>query len=129
MIEAKMSVSKKAVTLPLMPKKESYLKINRISLVAIILVFFVVGLGAYTRLSHSGLGCPDWPGCYGFLTSPDSNVDLAVANARFPDQAVESQKGWIEMVHRYVAGIAMLLTLVLFVSALLRRIRTGESWR
>ncbi|OUR71039.1 hypothetical protein A9Q77_06955 [Marinomonas sp. 42_23_T18] len=127
MIEAKMSVSKKAVTLPLMPKKESYLKINRISLVAIILVFFVVGLGAYTRLSHSGLGCPDWPGCYGFLTSPDSNVDLAVANARFPDQAVESQKGWIEMVHRYVAGIAMLLTLVLFVSALLRRIRTGES--
>ena len=98
-------------------------------LISCLFAVVVVGLGAYTRLSDAGLGCPDWPGCYGFLTSPDSNVDLAVANARFPDQAVESQKGWIEMVHRYVAGIAMLLTLVLFVSALLRRIRTGESWR
>jgi len=127
MIEAKVPVSNQAVPLSLISKKEPYLNINHISLVAIVLVFFVVGLGAYTRLSHSGLGCPDWPGCYGFLTSPESNVDLAVASARFPGQEVESQKGWIEMVHRYVAGVAMLLTLVLFVSALFRRIRTGES--
>lgn len=126
MIEAKMPVSKQKKSLLLVSKHKPYLNINLVSFVAVVLVFFVVGLGAYTRLSHSGLGCPDWPGCYGFLTSPDSTLEVAVANARFPGQEVESQKGWIEMIHRYIAGIAMLLTLVLFVAALLKRLRSDE---
>ncbi|WP_286222935.1 COX15/CtaA family protein [Marinobacter apostichopi] len=61
-------------------------------------------LGAWTRLVHAGLGCPDWPGCYGFLTVPQSEASIAIANARFPDTPVDVEKGWPEMIHRYAAG-------------------------
>ncbi|MGM0768258.1 MAG: COX15/CtaA family protein [Pseudomonadota bacterium] len=68
-------------------------------------------LGAWTRLVDAGLGCPDWPGCYGFLSVPQSAESIAIANARFPDTPVEVEKGWPEMIHRYAAGI---LGLVVF---------------
>ncbi|PKM29934.1 MAG: cytochrome B [Gammaproteobacteria bacterium HGW-Gammaproteobacteria-11] len=83
--------------------------------------FVVVILGAYTRLVHAGLGCPDWPGCYGFLGVPRSENALALAEMRFPDEPVEIFKAWAEMVHRYVAGILGLLILGLALFSLKQR--------
>lgn len=71
---------------------------------AVVLAVVVIMLGAWTRLVHAGLGCPDWPGCYGFLTVPQSEAHIAIANARFPDTPVDVEKGWPEMIHRYAAG-------------------------
>lgn len=83
----------------------------RWALVASLLTVVVVMLGAWTRLVHAGLGCPDWPGCYGFLSVPRDAASIAIAEARFPDSPVDVSKGWPEMIHRYAAGI---LGLVVF---------------
>ena len=61
--------------------------------------------GAYVRLTDAGLGCPDWPGCYGFLTVPETSDELSKAAELFPDQVVESGKAWREMIHRYIASL------------------------
>ncbi|AOY90305.1 cytochrome B [Marinobacter salinus] len=74
------------------------------ALIATLLAVVVIMLGAWTRLVHAGLGCPDWPGCYGFLTVPQSDAHIAIANARFPETPVDVSKGWPEMIHRYAAG-------------------------
>lgn len=74
------------------------------ALFAALLAVVVIMLGAWTRLVHAGLGCPDWPGCYGFLTVPQSESSIAIANARFPETPVDVEKGWPEMIHRYAAG-------------------------
>ncbi len=87
----------------------------RLAWFATALAMVVVVLGAYTRLVDAGLGCPDWPGCYGFLTVPEHPVDVAHAEARFPDHPVEADKGWPEMVHRYFAGSLGLFILALAV--------------
>lgn len=76
---------------------------------AIFLAFVVVILGAWTRLADAGLGCPDWPGCYGHLTVPDHHPDGTVIEGF--DRPLEAFKGWMEMIHRYAAGI---LGLVIF---------------
>ena len=85
----------------------------RLALLATLLALLVVLLGAYTRLTHAGLGCPDWPGCYGFLSVPQSEAQLAHAELHFPDTPVEADKGWSEMVHRYFAGALGLMIAVL----------------
>lgn len=71
----------------------------------------VVLLGAYTRLSDAGLGCPDWPGCYGFVSVPRSEAQIDLAESRYPHAPVEAHKAWPEMVHRYFAGTLGLLVL------------------
>jgi len=81
----------------------------RMALAAALFAVVVIMLGAWTRLVHAGLGCPDWPGCYGFLTVPQDEARIAIANARFPDTPVEVEKGWPEMIHRYAAGILGLI--------------------
>ena len=81
----------------------------RLALSAALLAMVVIMLGAWTRLVHAGLGCPDWPGCYGFLTVPQSESSIAIANARFPETPVDVSKGWPEMIHRYAAGTLGLL--------------------
>ena len=89
----------------------------------LITVFFsilVVGLGAYTRLSDAGLGCPDWPGCYGFLTVPKHETALLHVEQNYPDMMFEAAKAWKEMIHRYFAGALGLLILALFVFAWLK---------
>ncbi|MBM7062606.1 COX15/CtaA family protein [Pseudomonas sp. UL073] len=98
----------------------------RIALFATALALVVVLLGAYTRLTHAGLGCPDWPGCYGFIHVPKTETQLAHAEARFPDAPVEAQKGWNEMIHRYFAGSLGLLILGLAVHALRQRGRAEQ---
>jgi cytochrome c oxidase assembly protein subunit 15 len=94
-------------------------------LVALVLAFGVVSLGAYVRLSDAGLGCPDWPGCYGKITphaAADAiNAELAVR----PDGPVSHAKAWKEMVHRYFAGTLGLL--VLSIAVMGWRVRRESS--
>lgn len=64
----------------------------------------VVVLGAYTRLKDAGLGCPDWPGCYGFAYVPESIEEINQAEALYPDAPFEAEKAWPEVIHRYFAS-------------------------
>lgn len=86
---------------------------RRLNAVAVIWCFCLVVVGAYVRLSDAGLGCPDWPGCYGHLTVPEAPHEVSAAQQRFPDRPIEAPKAWKEMVHRYLAE-----TLGLFIVAL-----------
>ncbi len=89
--------------------------------IATILTFGIVVLGAFVRLSDAGLGCPDWPGCYGHVTVPNEAHELAAAQAKFPGQTVEIRKGWIEMIHRYFASALGLLIIAIAVLSWRRR--------
>ncbi|MDG3088485.1 COX15/CtaA family protein [Vibrio hannami] len=76
---------------------------------AVVFTLGVIVLGAYTRLTDAGLGCPDWPGCYGQLTVPNSTGEIQKATELFPSTPVDQSKAWAEMVHRYFAGSLGLL--------------------
>ena len=91
---------------------------------ATLLALSVVVLGAWVRLSDAGLGCPDWPGCYGQLAAP-TGPEIERANAAYPERPVEVGKAHREMVHRYAAGTLGLLILALAAVALRRRQRVG----
>ncbi len=99
--------------------------LHRLAVIASIVAFCVIVLGAYVRLSHAGLGCPDWPGCYGQLSWPVEAQEIQNANQVFPERPVESEKAWKEMVHRYLAGTLMLL--VLAINFLAWKSKNGQS--
>src|SRR5690554_617969 len=106
-----------------MNRSETYrgiTRLRRLSLAGVLLALVVVVLGAYTRLVDAGLGCPDWPGCYGFAIVPHTEARLSIALERFPDAPVDLHKGWAEMVHRYVAGLLLMLIATLLMVALRR---------
>ena len=87
------------------------------SAIGIAFCFVVIGLGAWTRLADAGLGCPDWPGCYGFVTFPTTPDEIAIAENLFPDSPVEIDKIILEVVHRYFAASLGLLAIdLLFIS-------------
>ncbi|MGH1485541.1 MAG: COX15/CtaA family protein [Cellvibrionaceae bacterium] len=90
----------------------------RLALASFCLAIVVVVLGAFTRLVDAGLGCPDWPGCYGHLLWPNEAAEIIKAEAKFPDAPVELDKTWPEMVHRYFAGTLGLFILSIFILAL-----------
>ncbi|MBN3564761.1 COX15/CtaA family protein [Aliamphritea spongicola] len=75
----------------------------RICLLAILMTLVVVSMGAWTRLNNAGLGCPDWPGCYGQVVVPMTPTEIALAEETYGGQ-VDVSKGMIEMVHRYLAS-------------------------
>ena len=84
-----------------------------------LLALCVVVLGAYVRLTDAGLGCPDWPGCYGKLTVSEVMRDVDGAEKAFPERAVDEGKAWREMIHRYLAGIlGLAIAALAFVAAL-----------
>ena len=74
-----------------------------LALCGVLLCFGVVVLGAYVRLTDAGLGCPDWPGCYGHV-SPVGAAQSPASQAQFPGRPLQSGKAWHEMIHRYAAG-------------------------
>ena len=101
----------------------------RLALISTLLAVVVVGLGAFTRLVDAGLGCPDWPGCYGHLLWPNEAQEIAEANAAFPDMPVDNSKTWPEMVHRYFAGALGLLILAMAIIAFKRRRENDYPYR
>lgn len=103
-----------------MPAETSARWFSRLALLGAILAFGVVMLGAFVRLSHAGLGCPDWPVCYGHLAWPTAEEHIAEANEAFPERPVEVEKAWKEQVHRFLAAT---LGMIVFVLALV------ASWR
>ena len=89
-----------------------------LSRVAALLAFCVVVLGAYVRIHDAGLGCPDWPGCYGqWVGVPEASHEIAAAEQAFPGAPVEIGKAWKEMAHRYLAGLLGLVILGLAFTA------------
>ena len=72
-------------------------QIRKLAGFGVIFALLVVSVGAYTRLADAGLGCPDWPGCYGFLTVPDQADEISLAETLYPDAPVEFAKAWWEM--------------------------------
>jgi len=94
---------------------------KRLILIATMMTLCVVVLGAYVRLSDAGLGCPDWPGCYGTLTVPQSSEAIMHAENSFPDKPIEASKAWKEMIHRYLATSLGIFILAIFVAAWRKR--------
>lgn len=95
--------------------------LRRLVLTSLLLAIVVIGLGAYTRLTHAGLGCPDWPTCYGLLDVPQTSAQIAAAEQAFPQRPVEPAKAWNEMIHRYFAGsLGLLIAAIAFFSIKLR---------
>lgn len=90
---------------------------KRLAMLGALMALCVVVLGAYVRLTDAGLGCPDWPGCYGTLTVPESEDAIQKAQTIYPDSIVETGKAWREMLHRYLAGTLGLVVLALFILA------------
>jgi cytochrome c oxidase assembly protein subunit 15 len=91
---------------------------------ALLLCLCVVVLGAYVRLSSAGLGCPDWPGCYGHLTPSGAAADASVLSSPLSGRPLEIGKAWREMVHRYAAGtLGLLILSLVFIGTLKRRER------
>ena len=93
----------------------------RLVLFGVLFAVCVIVLGAFTRLVDAGLGCPDWPGCYGHILWPTTEEHVVAANQAFPDAPVEHDKTWPEMVHRYLAEGLGLLTIAIFAIAVARR--------
>ena len=93
----------------------------RLSFAAAGLALVVIVLGAYVRLSDAGLGCPDWPGCYGRMLAPYHHLQVVETREAFPGAEVDTGKAWKEMVHRYAAGLLGLLILALAVVAVRNR--------
>ena len=89
--------------------------------------FMLIVLGAYVRLSDAGLGCPDWPGCYGNLTPQHSTEEILAAEAVQPGGPVSMAKAWKEMVHRYLAMVVGALIAAIMLTAWRNRRLWGQT--
>jgi cytochrome c oxidase assembly protein subunit 15 len=100
--------------------------IRRLALAGVLLCFVVVVLGAYVRLNAAGLGCPDWPGCYGHVT-PIGAQQSVDAQAAFPNRPLDVGKAWKEMIHRYAASTLGFIIVVITALAIVYRQRRVVS--
>ncbi len=90
-----------------------------LTLLTLFLTFDLVVFGSFTRLTDSGLGCPDWPGCYGSASPRGAAAQIDAAQSAMPTGPVTHSKAWIEMIHRYLATGVGVLILTLAISATL----------
>ena len=90
---------------------------RKLALVTLFLTFDLIVFGGFTRLTDSGLGCPDWPGCYGQANPLQAHADISAAQAALPSGPVTVMKAWIEMIHRYLAMAVGVLIVGLMVVA------------
>jgi heme a synthase len=99
-----------------------------LALFGVLLCFGVIVLGAYVRLTDAGLGCPDWPGCYGHL-SPVGAEDSPASQVEFPGRPLHAAKAWHEMIHRYAAGTLGCVIIAIAALAITARARVppGQS--
>lgn len=88
-------------------------RLHALTVLTLFLTFDLVLFGAFTRLTDSGLGCPDWPGCYGNASPVGAQADIAAAQSAMPTGPVTHGKAWVEMIHRYLATGVGVLILVL----------------
>jgi cytochrome c oxidase assembly protein subunit 15 len=100
----------------------------RLARAGAVLALAVVMLGAWVRLTDAGLGCPDWPGCYGRLVVPETNTSAAELGAEYA-RPLEAGKAWREMIHRYLASTLGLVCVALAVSAWRNRRDPNQPWR
>lgn len=104
-------------------------RLQVLTLVTLFLTFDLVLFGAFTRLTDSGLGCPDWPGCYGSASPVGAKAEIAAAQSAMPTGPVTLSKAWIEMVHRYLAtGVGVLILVLTAVSWVERRRLSVSPW-
>jgi cytochrome c oxidase assembly protein subunit 15 len=85
----------------------------RLARVGVVLAFLVVTIGAWVRLTDAGLGCPDWPGCYGQLVVPDASELAPGIEAAYGSRPLDAGKAWREMIHRYLASTLGLVCVLL----------------
>ncbi len=100
---------------------------RRLVLCALLLTAVVAVFGAYVRLADAGLGCPDWPGCYGQISPAHAAEDIRAAHAADPHGPVSLPKAWKEMVHRYLAAALGLLIVAIAAIAWRRRAEPGSA--
>lgn len=98
-----------------------------LTLATLFLTIDLVVFGAFTRLTDSGLGCPDWPGCYGSASPVGAHADIAEAQAIAPTGPVTHGKAWIEMIHRYLATGVGALIVLLMALAWWRHLKTKDA--
>ncbi|MFZ2389240.1 MAG: COX15/CtaA family protein, partial [Polaromonas sp.] len=97
-------------------------RLQVLTLVTLFLTFDLVIFGAFTRLTDSGLGCPDWPGCYGSASPVGAQLHIEAAQSAMPTGPVTHSKAWIEMIHRYLAtGVGVLILTLTLVTWIARR--------
>lgn len=105
--------------------------LRALTLMTLFLTFDLILFGAFTRLTDSGLGCPDWPGCYGNASPVGAHAEISQAQAALPDGPVTHSKAWIEMVHRYLAtsvgGLCVVLAIMAWWQAW-RGVRSISPW-
>ena len=102
-------------------------RLQVLTLVTLFLTFDLVIFGAFTRLTDSGLGCPDWPGCYGHASPVGAQLHIEAAQTAMPSGPVTFPKAWIEMIHRYLATGGGVMILTLAVTSWLERKRVHIS--
>ena len=105
-------------------------RLQALTLVTLFLTFDLVLFGAFTRLTDSGLGCPDWPGCYGHASPLGAQAPIAQAQQAMPTGPVTHGKAWVEMVHRYLAtGVGALIVAQLVLAWRRRRDQRRQGRR
>ena len=102
-------------------------RVHQLTALTLFLCFDLVLFGSFTRLSDSGLGCPDWPGCYGYMSPLGAGEAIEAAQSAMPTGPVTLSKAWIEMIHRYLAMTVGVLILTLAVFSW-KRDRTLWAW-
>jgi cytochrome c oxidase assembly protein subunit 15 len=106
-------------------------RLKALTVLTLFLTFDLVLFGAFTRLTDSGLGCPDWPGCYGNASPLGAHADIHAAQTALPTGPVTHGKAWVEMTHRYLAtGVGVLITVLAVAGwyAASRRRSTVSPW-